>query len=142
MIGLTMRSFTWNRFPIKKFWLIPCFFHLWSEVSCLQQFSDLSLLRSRKNRKGPSATKYWALSVSFYQEHVFLPQPVVFDLELFSLKEFLNGGKNFSTNDCLHFLIFLLPQGLMFLALLKLFLILVWVPAARCWRVLCSEVIR
>jgi len=33
MIGLTMRSVTWNRFPIKNLWLIPCFFHLWSEVT-------------------------------------------------------------------------------------------------------------
>jgi len=28
-----MRSVTWNRFPIKNLWLIPCFFHLWSEVT-------------------------------------------------------------------------------------------------------------
>jgi len=33
MIGLTMRSVTWNRFPIKNLWLIPCFLHLWSEVT-------------------------------------------------------------------------------------------------------------
>ena len=33
MIGLTMRSVTWNRFPIKHLWLIPCFFHLWSGVT-------------------------------------------------------------------------------------------------------------
>ena len=36
MIGLTMRSVTWNRFPIKNLWLIPCFFHLWSEVTSSQ----------------------------------------------------------------------------------------------------------
>jgi len=34
MIGLAMRSVTWNRFPIKNLWLIPCFFHLWNEVTC------------------------------------------------------------------------------------------------------------
>jgi len=34
MIGLTMRSVTWNRFYIKNLWLIPCFCHLWSEVTC------------------------------------------------------------------------------------------------------------
>jgi len=33
MIGLTMRSVTWNRFPIKNLWLIPCFFPLWSEIT-------------------------------------------------------------------------------------------------------------
>jgi len=33
MIGLTMRSVTWNRFPIKNLWWIPCFFHLWGKVS-------------------------------------------------------------------------------------------------------------
>ena len=35
MIGLTIHSVTWNRFPIKNLWLIPCFFHLWSEVTWL-----------------------------------------------------------------------------------------------------------
>ena len=34
MIGLTMRSATWNRFPNQNLWLIPCFFHLWSDVTC------------------------------------------------------------------------------------------------------------
>ena len=28
-----MRSITWNRFPIKNLWLIPCFFDFWSEVT-------------------------------------------------------------------------------------------------------------
>ena len=27
-------SVTWNRLPIKNLRLIPCFFHLWSEVTC------------------------------------------------------------------------------------------------------------
>ena len=36
MIGLTMRSVTWNRFPIKNLLLIPCFFHLWSEFTWIK----------------------------------------------------------------------------------------------------------
>ena len=31
--GLTMRTVTWNRFPVKNLLLIPCFFQLWSEVT-------------------------------------------------------------------------------------------------------------
>ena len=45
MIGLTMRSVTWSRFPIRNLWLIPCFFHLWSEVTWLLIPVERSQLR-------------------------------------------------------------------------------------------------
>jgi len=37
-----MRSVRWNRFPIKNLWLIPCFFHLWSEVTWIQICASLN----------------------------------------------------------------------------------------------------
>ena len=33
MQRLMMRSVTWNRFPIKNLWLIPCLCHLWRKVT-------------------------------------------------------------------------------------------------------------
>ena len=37
-----MRGVTWNRFPIKNLWLIPCLFHLWSEVTWIQICASLN----------------------------------------------------------------------------------------------------
>ena len=48
MIGLTMRSVTWNRFPIKNLWLIPCFFHLWSEITWIQIWASLNHCKKMK----------------------------------------------------------------------------------------------
>jgi len=42
MIGLMMRSVTWNQSPIKNLWLTPCFFHLWSEVTWIQIRASLN----------------------------------------------------------------------------------------------------
>jgi len=58
MIGLTMRSVTWNRFPIKNFWLIPCFFHLWSEVTWKQHV--------HKSRSCEHESRYWTLQPQHY----------------------------------------------------------------------------
>jgi len=55
MIGLTMRSVTWNRFPIKNLWLIPCFFHLWSEVTWIQICASLN------HRKKMKAEPSWLI---------------------------------------------------------------------------------
>jgi len=55
MIGLTMRSVTWNRFPIKNLWLVPCFFHLWSEVTWMQICASLN------HRKKMKAEPSWLI---------------------------------------------------------------------------------
>ena len=55
MIGLTMRSVTWNRFPIKNLWLIPCFFHLWSEVTWIEMCTSLN------HRKKIEAEPSWLI---------------------------------------------------------------------------------
>jgi len=54
-IGLTMGSVTWNRFPIKNLWLIPCFFHLWSEVTWIQTCASLN------HRKKMKAEHSWLI---------------------------------------------------------------------------------
>ena len=46
-IGRTMRSVTWNPFPIKNLRLIPCF-HLWSEVTWIQICASLSHRKKMK----------------------------------------------------------------------------------------------
>jgi len=48
MIGLTMRSVTWNQFPIKNLRLIPCLFHAWSEVTRIQMCTSLNHRKKMK----------------------------------------------------------------------------------------------
>jgi len=48
MIGLTMGSVTWNRFPIKNLWLIPCLFHLGSAVIWIQIYASLNHRKKMK----------------------------------------------------------------------------------------------
>ena len=48
MIGLTMCSVAWNRFHIKNLWLIPCFFHLSSEVTWMQICANLNHRKKMK----------------------------------------------------------------------------------------------
>ena len=75
-----MRSVTWNRFPIKHLWLIPCFFHLWSEVTWIQ------ICVSLIHRKKMKAEHSW-----------LIPLKPIENVELFFVKLstyfFINGFK-------------------------------------------------
>jgi len=54
-----MRSFTWNRFPIKTLPLIPCLFHLWCEVtSTVFRLRLWSIWRPGKSRFQRWTTKH------------------------------------------------------------------------------------
>ena len=48
LIGLTMRSVTWNRFPIQNSRLIPCLCHLWSEATWIQICASLNNCKKMK----------------------------------------------------------------------------------------------
>jgi len=52
-----MRSVTWNRFPIKKLWSIPCLYHLWSEATWIQISANLNHCKKRKAE--PSRLILW-----------------------------------------------------------------------------------
>jgi len=48
----------WNWFPIKNLWLIPCFFHLWSEVTWIQICASLN------HRKKVKAEPSWLIPLT------------------------------------------------------------------------------
>ena len=58
-----MRSVTWKRFPIKKLQLIPCFFHLWSEVTWIQICASLN---HRKKMKSADSSKVYRKPRALY----------------------------------------------------------------------------
>ena len=82
MIGLTMRNVTWNRFPIKNLWLIPCFFHLWSEATWIQICASLN--HRKKMKAEPSR---------------LIPLKPIGNAELFIVSDLI---RDFSDDSCLY----------------------------------------
>ena len=59
MIGLTMRNVTWNRFPTKNLWMIPCFFHLeWSYLNTDMRKFETSQKEESRAQSADSSKAY------------------------------------------------------------------------------------